>query len=188
MTVTEIPWTHDGRGLQLVHVPSPVLHALGDDDATLAMELAPNLLTPYLLGEECQGLWRYRSKQIAENPNDSAWITRIAVDTRTSTPVGLAGFHGRPDARGMVEMGYRIDPAFRRKGYARTALEILLDVASRESEVHIVRATISPDNVASRNLITQYRFHEVGEQWDEEDGLETIFEVSASRSAEAASD
>ncbi|WP_404650113.1 GNAT family N-acetyltransferase [Rhodococcus sp. 27YEA6] len=73
-----------------------------------------------------------------------------------------------------------MDPAFRRQGYARAALEILLDVASRESEVHTVRATISPDNIASRNLISQYRFNEVGEQWDEEDGLETIFEVSAS--------
>lgn len=186
MTVTELPWTLDGRGLQLVRVPPLALHALGEDNATLAMELAPNLLTPYLLGEECQGLWRYRSKQIAENPLDSAWITRIAVDARTSTPVGLAGFHGRPDARGMVEVGYRIDPAFRRQGYARAALEILLDVASRESEVHIVRATISPDNAASRNLISQYNFCEVGEQWDEEDGLETIFEVSASRSASAA--
>lgn len=144
------------------------------------MELAPNLLTPYLLGEECQGLWRYRSKQIAEKPLDSAWITRIAVDARTSAPVGLAGFHGGPDARGMVEIGYRIDPAFRRQGHARTALEILLDIASRESEVHVVRATISPDNAASRNLISQYGFNEVGEQWDEEDGLETIFEVSAS--------
>ncbi|MFK4360653.1 MULTISPECIES: hypothetical protein [Rhodococcus] len=105
MTVTELPWTLGGRGLQLVQVPSLALHALGEDNANLAMELAPDLLTPYLLGEECQGLWRYRSKQIAENPLDSAWITRIAVDARTSTPVGLAGFHGRPDARGMVEVG-----------------------------------------------------------------------------------
>jgi RimJ/RimL family protein N-acetyltransferase len=79
-----------------------------------------------------------------------------------------------------VEVGYRIDPAFRRQGYARAALEILLDVASRESEVHTVRATISPDNIASRNLISQYGFNEVGEQWDEEDGLETIFEVRSS--------
>lgn len=55
-------------------------------------------------------------------------------------------------------MGYRIDPAFLRQGHA------------------------------SRNLLSQNGFHEVGEQWDEEDGLETIFEVSASRSAEAASD
>ncbi|QSE41424.1 GNAT family N-acetyltransferase [Rhodococcus erythropolis] len=180
MTVAELPWALDGRGLQLIRVPPLALHALGEDNATLAMELEPNLLTPYLLGEECQGLWRYRSTQITGNPLDSAWITRIAVDARTSTPVGLAGFHGRPDARGMVEIGYRIDPAFRRLGYARTALEILLDVASRQSEVHIVRATISPDNIASRNLISQYGFNEVGEQWDEEDGLETIFEISAS--------
>lgn len=42
-----------------------------------------------------------------------------------------------------------------------------------------VRATISPDNEASRNLVLQYGFVEVGEQWDGEDGLETIFEVRA---------
>ena len=33
-------------------------------------------------------------------------------------------------------------------------------------------------NPASRQLVVQYRFVEVGEQWDDEDGLETIFEVN----------
>jgi len=45
--------------------------------------------------------------------------------------------------------------------------------------VHTVRASIRPDNVASRALVAQYGFVEVGEQWDDEDGLETVFEVSA---------
>lgn len=39
---------------------------------------------------------------------------------------------------------------------------------------------MSPDNLASLALIDQYGFREVGEQWDDEDGLETIFEVAAS--------
>lgn len=30
-----------------------------------------------------------------------------------------------------------------------------------------------------RALVLQYTFTEVGEQWDDEDGLETIFEVDA---------
>jgi len=38
---------------------------------------------------------------------------------------------------------------------------------------------ISPDNLASRALVSQYGFVEVGEQWDDEDGLETIFEAPA---------
>jgi RimJ/RimL family protein N-acetyltransferase len=56
---------------------------------------------------------------------------------------------------------------------------VLLDRALHEQEVRTVRATISPDNTASRALVLQYGFVEVGEQWDDEDGLETIFEVDA---------
>jgi hypothetical protein len=42
-----------------------------------------------------------------------------------------------------------------------------------------VRVTISPDNVASYQLASQYGFIEIGEQWDDEDGLEIIYEVDA---------
>ena len=42
-----------------------------------------------------------------------------------------------------------------------------------------VRATVSPDNTASWNLILQYGFAEIGEQWDEEDGLEIVYEVQS---------
>ena len=45
----------------------------------------------------------------------------------------------------------------------------------------VVRVTISPDNTASYALAAQYGFTKVGEQWDEEDGLEIIYEVPASR-------
>jgi hypothetical protein len=39
-----------------------------------------------------------------------------------------------------------------------------------------VRATISPTNQASLATIAGFGFVENGEQWDEEDGLELIFE------------
>lgn len=67
------------------------------------------------------------------------------------------------------------------RGYARAALEALLQRAGREPQVRVVRVTISPDNTASYALASQYGFARVGEQWDEEDGLEIIYEV-ASRS------
>lgn len=41
---------------------------------------------------------------------------------------------------------------------------------------------IRPDNAVSRRLVAQYGFVEVGEQWDDDDGLETIFDVHADRS------
>lgn len=44
-----------------------------------------------------------------------------------------------------------------------------------------MRATISPDNTASLATIAGFGFAEVGEQWDQEDGLELVFEVPADR-------
>lgn len=83
----------------------------------------------------------------------------------------------------MVEVGYSVDPLFRRSGYARAALELLLARAARDLACRTVRATVSPDNAASRNLVLQYGFEENGSQWDEDDGLETIFEVAAGNHA-----
>lgn len=158
-------------------VPERVLHALAAGDPTA---LAFPRVSPYLAGAECVGLWRMRSAQIAETPADAPWITRFIVVPTSTVAAGLAGFHGQPDERGMVEVGYRVDPEHRRKGYARRSLETLLTIAQGHSDVSVVRATISPDNTASRALIDGYGFVAVGEQWDDEDGLELIYEVAVS--------
>jgi len=182
MRCTDTPWMTTGQethALHLVQVPLPVVHALAAGEGAAA-RVAGAELTPFLLGPECRSLWRIRSAQLTVTPADHPWVTRMIVDRRLGATVGLAGFHGAPDARGMVEVGYRIDPAHRRRGYARAALELLLALAAADSRVAVVRATVSPDNLASLALIDQYGFREVGEQWDEEDGLETIFEVAAS--------
>ena len=116
-----------------------------------------------------------------QDPASVAWLTGVIWDERHQVAVGRAGYHGPPDPSGMVEIGYAVDPAYRRHGYARAALEALLQRAAREPQVRTVRVTISPDNVASYRLASQYGFTEVGEQWDEEDGLEIIYELNAQR-------
>jgi RimJ/RimL family protein N-acetyltransferase len=79
----------------------------------------------------------------------------------------------------MVEIGYAVDPPHRRHGYARAALEALLLRAAEEPRVHTVRVSIRPDNLPSYRLAAQYGFVEVGRQWDDEDGLEIVYEVTA---------
>ncbi|MBD8659973.1 GNAT family N-acetyltransferase [Frigoribacterium sp. CFBP 8754] len=180
MTITSSPWGHPEPRRSQLHldvVPESILHALAAGESA---SLPLRHVSPYVAGPECVGLWRMRSEQIRRTPTDLPWITRLMIDPQVTAPVGLAGFHGAPDEAGMVEIGYRVDPALRRRGYARRSLETLLAVAQRHPDVSTVRATVSPDNVASRALVTSYGFVETGEQWDEEDGLETIYEVSAS--------
>ena len=50
--------------------------------------------------------------------------------------------------------------------------------ARAEPGVRVVRASISPDNAGSLATIAGFGFVEVGEQWDEQDGLELVFELA----------
>jgi RimJ/RimL family protein N-acetyltransferase len=78
----------------------------------------------------------------------------------------------------MVEVGYSVDPRHRRQGHGRQMLTELVRRARIEPPVRTVRASISPDNVASLAIVSGFGFLQVGEQWDDEDGLELIFEYS----------
>ncbi|MEV6600731.1 GNAT family N-acetyltransferase [Actinoplanes sp. NPDC051346] len=165
--------------VRIVHLTGAAFQALAEGDLSAANELSPVAVSEYLAGPECHGVWRMRSRQAEENPATAAWVTGIIWDEARQTAVGRAGFHGPPDDTGMVEIGYAVDPAYRRRGYARAALEALLARAAHEPEVLRVRVSISPDNVASFQLASQYGFRKVGEQWDDEDGLEFVYEVAA---------
>lgn len=162
-----------------MHLTGPAFDALARGDVAAANAASPVPLSAYLAGPERRGVWRRRSGQVAADPGSAGWVTGVIWDEAQRLAVGTAGYHGPPDEAGMVEIGYAVDPAHRRRGYARAALESLLARAAREPAVRTVRVTISPDNTASYRLASQYGFVEVGEQWDDEDGLEIIYEVPA---------
>jgi RimJ/RimL family protein N-acetyltransferase len=167
------------KRVEIVQLSAAALHAIAEGDLAAANRAAPVPLTPHFIDPEEVGTWRMRSRQVETDPVSADWITGVIWDVERGMAVGRAGYHGPPDDEGMVEVGYSVDPAHRRQGYARAALEALLERAVREPAVRTVRASISPGNVASLRLVAQYGFVEVGEQWDDEDGLETIYEVAA---------
>ena len=169
------------RHVRIVHLPAPAFRPLAEGDLAAANAVSPVPLSEYFVGPEWRSVWRIRSEQVEQDPATAAWVTGVIWDEQRQVAVGRAGYHGPPDESGMVEIGYAVDPAYRRRGYARAALEALLRRAAHELRVTTVRVTISPGNTASYALASQYGFAEVGEQWDEEDGLEIIYEVPASR-------
>jgi len=177
-TVDPVTSSPNRPQIALRQLPDPAIHALADGDLATASAAAGIALPPYFVTDQDRRTWLRRSGQLVADPACAGWITRIIVDLDCSLVVGRAGYHAPPDQRGMIEVGYAVDPPHRRQGYARAALVSLLNRAVAEPAVSVVRATISPANQASRDLVLQYGFDEVGEQWDDEDGLETIFEVA----------
>lgn len=169
--------------MRIVHLGAPAFQALAEGDLAAANAASPVPLSAYLAGPECRSVWERRLRQVEEDPAAGAWVTGVIWDERSRLAVGRAGYHGPPDEAGMVEIGYAVDPAYRRRGYARAALEALLSRAADEPGVHRVRVSIRPDNEASYRLAARYGFVEIGRQWDDEDGLELIYELPAKRPA-----
>jgi RimJ/RimL family protein N-acetyltransferase len=167
--------THD---IRIVHLGRDALAALAAGDLEGARAASPVPVTAYLVGEECRDVWVVRARQVVDRPEDQPWVTGLVYDVAHGITVGRAGFHGVPDERGMVEVGYSIDPEHRRQGYARAAMQAMVDRARTDPTVRVLRATVSPDNTPSLNLVAGFAMEHVGEQWDEEDGLELVFEMS----------
>ncbi|MFE7801517.1 GNAT family N-acetyltransferase [Nocardia sp. NPDC057440] len=170
------------RAVVLVEVVSPelsTLRALADGDVGAAARTSGLPITAYLTEPDLRRTWGLRYEQVRADSAVAAWTTGVVLDRQRRVCVGCAGYHGPPDARGMVEVGYAIDPRFRRRGYARAALEVLLDRAARAPGVRVVRASIGQDNQPSLALISGYGFVRVGEQLDPVDGVEFVYEVAA---------
>ncbi|MCO5220165.1 MAG: GNAT family N-acetyltransferase [Thermomicrobiales bacterium] len=166
--------------VELAILSASVLQALVAGSIDRAGVLFGRQLPPSFLDHH--GLWEYRLAQVEVDPTVINWLVRAVIDPETGDIVGHAGFHGPPDNAGMVEIGYTIEPEFRRRGYARATVAALIDYAASDPDVTTIRASVSPDNAASLATIRPFGFTHVGEQMDEIDGLELIFEVAITRS------
>jgi RimJ/RimL family protein N-acetyltransferase len=163
----------DVPAIRFVQLSPAALSALIDGDLAAAGAAAGTPLSQYLVDESW--LWHIRLEQIRADPASADWIARAAVAEPEGVVVGHGGFHGPPDEDGVVEVAYSVDPAHRRKGYAKAMLRALLERADADPAVTAVRASIRPDNVASLATIAGFGFTKIGEQWDAEDGLEDVF-------------
>jgi RimJ/RimL family protein N-acetyltransferase len=122
---------------------------------------------------------RLRQGQLARDPSLDAWLVRGMVlrSDAGRRMIGHVGYHG-PPLDGFVEIGYTVFADMRRQGYATEAVQGLIDHAA-EKGVPRIRLSIAPGNEASLALARKLGFERVGEQIDEEDGLEYVFERSA---------
>ena len=137
-----------------------------------------NAMLPPEWADEVRRIAGFRLRQLRELPRDAPWLLRPMLLREGRIAVGHINFHGPPDAEGIPEIGYTVLPGYRRRGYASEAVRALFNWAASEHGVRRFRASVSPDNQASLGLIAKLGFTQVGDQWDEEDGLELVFEAA----------
>lgn len=121
----------------------------------------------------------WRVPQVKVDPSLNKWFVRFIVLQESREVIGSTSFHGAPDSEGMIEIGLGIEPAFQGKGYAKESLQAMWRWAVSFPEVRTLRYTVSPDNLPSIAVIKYFGFDYKGQQMDEIDGPENIYEMSA---------
>lgn len=121
----------------------------------------------------------FRIPRILKNPDYAPFALRLAVLKESRVIIGSSGFHDFPDSTGMIEIGLGVEPLFRRQGFAMEMLHGMWGWVIANPEVKTLRYTVSITNEPSIAMVKKLDFTCVGQQIDEEDGPEDIYEMSA---------
>jgi RimJ/RimL family protein N-acetyltransferase len=165
--------------LDLVSMTVPFMRALvAHDLAAAADELGAHV--PAGMPDDLENFLRYRLAQMDDDPSIQPWLGRAMVLTDaagTRRAIGTIGFHGPPDDQGRLEVGYRVEPDYRRRGYARESMAALFDWAATTHGIRRFVASISPTNAPSLQLAAGFGFVQTGSHIDDIDGLELELEA-----------
>ncbi len=178
--VSEVPTIPTPR-FELVSMSVPFMQALLQRDlGAAAVEIGAGV--PADLPDRLDGFLQFRIADLALDPEAQPWLGRAIVLTDEDPParrwiIGSVGFHAPPGPDGRVEVGYHVEPEYRRRGVATEAIGALFDWAAREHGVTRFRASIAPDNAASLAVVAHFGFRQTGVQLDDVDGKELVFDL-----------
>ena len=169
--------------LELVSVSPAVLEALFAGETATASRLLGAEVPPGWPPDGPASFLGLRYRQMQGDPSLQPWLVRALALRETREVVGTAGFHGPPGINGKhdpeaVELGYEVFEAFRGRGLATEAVSALMSWAQSEHGVRRFILSIAPGNAPSLAIAARLGFVQTGEQWDDEDGLELVFEFA----------
>jgi RimJ/RimL family protein N-acetyltransferase len=164
--------------LDLHHLAADDLLRLHTNPEDKSIYLDNGYRNPHRVLMDAPSPVRWRVPQVLDDASVNKWFFRWMVERDSKVIVGSLSFHGPPDQQGMLEIGLSVHEKFQRKGYGREALIGMWMWASEQPGVKLFRYTVGPHNTASVELVRGMGFTYVGQQIDEEDGPEDIYEMS----------
>ncbi len=164
--------------LSLYLIAPHELITLFADPENLSIYAGKPFTNPHRVLVNDSGPLPWRVPQVKSDPSLNIWFVRWIVLKESGEIIGSASFHGAPNEAGMIEIGLGIEPAFQNDGYASEALMGMWSWVLDQPNVQTLRYTVSGANKPSMRIIEKFGFEHMGQQMDEIDGPEEIFEMS----------
>jgi RimJ/RimL family protein N-acetyltransferase len=164
--------------LELHHLSAEAIIELFEDKIDKKALENRSITNPHRVLIDNSGPLGWRVPQVKVDPSVNKWFVRWIVLKESAEVIGSTSFHGVPDAEGMIEIGLGIEEHFQNQGYAKESLKGMWNWVCKFPEVKTLRYTVSPDNLPSIAVINYFGFEYKGQQMDEIDGPENIYEMS----------
>lgn len=155
----------DCARLELIACPgalSPLAYAPAKD---LHAALGHPIMADWL-DEEARFLISYYADWALSDPTQLGWGLWLLREKTDDVIIGSAGFKGKPDWHGTVEMGYGVSPTYQRRSYASEAARRLVDWAFLQPKVSVITAECLVDNLASRRVLERLSMVRTGREGD----------------------
>jgi len=85
----------------------------------------------------------------------------MVVKKEDMTIIGDAGFKGEPDEKGEIEIGFGLIEEEHRKGYGYEVANSLMEWASQNNAVKVIKADCLIDNVGSISILKKCEMREI---------------------------
>jgi RimJ/RimL family protein N-acetyltransferase len=105
---------------------------------------------------------RWLASEIGRGPGRVGWYSWYVLRRRPRALIGSAGFKGKPDRHGSVEIGYSLLEPFQGRGLGTELVRALTDWAFTHGEVTRVMAVTYPEFAASMRVLEKNGFTPAG--------------------------
>lgn len=105
------------------------------------------------LEDEGRGLLNYYWYMISRDNNLIGYGLWLIIHRADQVMIGTAGFKGKPDENGSIEIGYGIDVAYRRQGYTYEAARALIEWGFAQPNVNQITADCLTTNLGSIRVL-----------------------------------
>lgn len=129
-----------------------------------------NISVPANWTEFGKGIFEFALNKIITDESEDGWWTYFPILKEGNVLIGTGGYKGKPSEKGVVEIGYEISPAYRKRGLATEFAEALIIQAYSNSEVKIIIAHTLAEGNASGKILMKLGFTNTGEFNDPDDG------------------